>query len=548
MSTVDSLPDASPAHTVDVQAPPTLIPSHSDSSELPTTNRPGSPTSLSNTVHSEGLNNKRQNDAAATKTEPEVQDSNTVVVGWDGPDDPSNPRNWTTKQKWGAALTVSAFTFILPVSSSMVAPAASQVASAFHITDQFQVNLTISIFVLAYGFGPLFLGPLCEIFGRATILRACNLFFVVWNLACGFAQSEAQLIVFRFLAGIGGSAPLAAGGAVLGDMWAPEERGKSVVIYSLAPLLGPVVGPIAGGWIAEKSTWRWVFWSTSIAAFLVQLLGLWTLKETYTPVLLDRKAKAIRAKLDTEGGGSGKEVRTIFQKTAKRDYKQFFFVSICRPFIMSAQEPIIQLLGAYLAFVYGVIYLVLTTIPPIFTDIYHENAGIVGLQYVSLGMGLTIASQFNARMLDIVYRQLKAKNGGAGEPEFRLPCIFPGTILLPVGLLIAGWGAQAHTHWIVPDIGFALIGAGSVLTFQGMQMYVIDAFSQYAASALAAVSFLRSMAGFGFPLFAPAMYDRLGYGVGNTVLAAIALVIGCPAIWLFWIYGKKIRGASKHAK
>ena len=63
-------------------------------------------------------------------------------------------------------------------------------------------------------------------------------------------------------------------------MWTPEERGKSVVIYSLAPLLGPVVGPIAGGWIAEKSTWRWVFWSTSIAAFLVQLLGLWTLKES----------------------------------------------------------------------------------------------------------------------------------------------------------------------------------------------------------------------------------------------------------------------------
>ncbi|KAM5541894.1 hypothetical protein V8D89_004623 [Ganoderma adspersum] len=543
MPSADPHHHASPAHVdPDPNLPSTLV-----DSEVPTriTNRPGSPTSLSNTVHSERLNEKRPNDGAPTQNEPDGQpgDPNTIV---------GNPRNWPIKQKWAAALTVSAFTFISPVSSSMVAPAASQIASAFNITDQFQINLTISIFVLAYAFGPLILGPLCEIFGRCHVLRACNLFFFAWNLACGFAQSEAQLILFRFLAGIGGSAPLAVirslGGAVLGDMWTPEERGKSIVIYSLAPLLGPVVGPIAGGWIAERSTWRWVFWSTSIAAFLVQLLGLWTLQETYAPVLLDRKAKEIRAKLDAEGGGAGKEVRTIFRKTAERDYKQLFFVSICRPFIMSAQEPIIQLLGAYLAFVYGVIYLVLTTIPPIFTEIYHENAGIIGLQYISLGIGLTVASQFNARLLDIVYRRLKAKNGGVGEPEFRLPCIFPGTILLPVGLLIAGWGAQARTHWIVPDIGFALIGAGIVLTFQGMQMYVIDAFIQYAASALAAVSFLRSIAGFGFPLFAPAMYARLGYGVGNTILAAIALVIGCPAIWLFWIYGKKIRGVSKHAK
>ena len=125
-----------------------------------------------------------------------------------------------------------------------------------------------------------------------------------------------------------------------------------------------------------------------------------------------------------------------------------------------------------------------------------------------------------------------------------------------------------------------------------MQTYVIDAFTTYSASgkpyapfnltyldlnsrnhptALAAVSFLRSLAGFGFPLFAPAMFKALCYGVGNTVLAAIATAIGCPAcvtflskvqtkryiltrdvcmarrIWWFWLYGKKIREMSKHA-
>ena len=77
--------------------------------------------------------------------------------------------------------------------------------------------------------------------------------------------------------------------------------------------------------------------------------------------------------------------------------------------------------------------------------------------------------------------------------------------------------------------GIALVGAGTILNFQSIQTYVVDAFTLHAASALAAVSFLRSCAGFGFPLFAPTMYEALGYGKGDSILAAAAIVIGCPA-------------------
>jgi MFS family permease len=67
-----------------------------------------------------------------------------------------------------------------------------------------------------------------------------------------------MLIAFRFLAGLGGSAPQSIGGGVIGDLFDAEHRGQAISIYSLAPLLGPVIGPVAGAWIAEKSTWRWV--------------------------------------------------------------------------------------------------------------------------------------------------------------------------------------------------------------------------------------------------------------------------------------------------
>ena len=138
----------------------------------------------------------------------------------------------------------------------MVAPALTAIAKEFNITSDIELSLTLSIFVLAYAIGPLFLGPMSEMFGRVIVLQLANLFYLCFNLGCGFAQTKAQMIAFRFLSGLGGSAPLAIGGGVLSDLFRPEERGRAISIYSLGPLLGPAVGPIAGGFITEKTTWR----------------------------------------------------------------------------------------------------------------------------------------------------------------------------------------------------------------------------------------------------------------------------------------------------
>ncbi|KAF9010981.1 MFS polyamine transporter [Hymenopellis radicata] len=495
-----------------------------------------------------GGDNTQCNSAAGSVTD--AGNVEEIIVDFDGPDDPANPKNWTYAKRWRSTLIVSLFTFISPVSSSMIAPGSSIVAREFGITSETEIALTISVFVLAFAIGPLFLGPLSEIYGRSRVIQISNIFFLAWNLACGFSQSKAQLIVFRFFAGLGGSTPLAVGAGVLADIWRAEERGKAIAIYSLAPLMGPVLGPVAGAWISEKTTWRWVFWSTSIFDVAVQALGLFYLRESYAPLLLDRKAAQIRASraADPEKGGTHVNVHTVFEKSEPRTWQHIFSKALVRPFVIFVREPIIQVVGLYMAFVYGVFYLYLTTIPTIFRDVYHQNTGIAGLHYIALGIGLTCASQLNARYMDKVYVYFKNKNGGIGEPEFRVPSMVPGSIILPVGLLITGWCAEKGVHWAVTDIGIACVGAGIILNFQSMQTYVVDAFTLFAASALAAVSCFRSLAGFGFPLFAPTMYKALGYGKGDTVLAVVSIVIGCPAPFLFWKYGKTIRMRSRYVK
>ena len=144
----------------------------------------------------------------------EQKDPNLVT--WDGPDDPQNPKNWPYNVKWKFTVGVSLFKFISPVSSSMVAPAIQQLGRDLHMRSQAEEELALSIFILAYAIGPFFFGPYSEVYGRKRLLQASNIWYTIWNLACGFAQNEAEFFVFRFLSGLGASAPLAVGGGAIG--------------------------------------------------------------------------------------------------------------------------------------------------------------------------------------------------------------------------------------------------------------------------------------------------------------------------------------------
>lgn len=102
--------------------------------------------------------------------------------------------------------------------------------------------MSLSIYLLASAFGPLIMGPLSEIYGRQAILHVSNVWFLIWNIVCGFATTKETLIASRFLAGFGASGIYALAGGVMGDIWRPEQRGRGLAIYILIPLLGAAVG------------------------------------------------------------------------------------------------------------------------------------------------------------------------------------------------------------------------------------------------------------------------------------------------------------------
>lgn len=132
-----------------------------------------------------------------------------IQISWEGDNDPENPMNWTWQKKWATTILVSCFTFISPFSSTMVTPALDDIGLELGIPAGFMRALVMSIFLLGYAQGPFVLAPLSEIFGRLPVLQYTNLIYLVFNTACGFAKTKNQILAFRFLSGIGGSAPQA---------------------------------------------------------------------------------------------------------------------------------------------------------------------------------------------------------------------------------------------------------------------------------------------------------------------------------------------------
>lgn len=206
---------------------------------------------------------------------------------------------------------------------------------------------------------------------------------------------------------------------------------------------------------------------------------------------------------------------------------------------MLFRSPIIFLLAIYMSMVYSYLYFLFTTFTSVFELQYKFNTGEAGTAYLGLGVGFLIG-QFGVGTTSDRYLKIKKISEGEMKPEHRLPPLVIGAFLVPIGLLWYGWSAHQLLHWIVPIVGTGFIGVGTLFAFLPIQMYLIDAFELYAASAIATNTVVRSLFGATLPISGKPLYATLGLGWGNTVLALIALALS-PMPILLIKYGERIR-------
>jgi multidrug resistance protein len=465
-----------------------------------------------------------------------ITDLDNGVIGWESQDDPEMPLNFAPRRKWLMVGLLAAITFMTPFASSILAPAISSFEDEFDEHGLVKGSMPVSIFLLGYAVGPLFLSPMSEIYGRNIVLVTANAFFAVWLIGCALAPSIDTLIFFRFMSGVGGSACQTIGGGIIADLFPISERGRAMTVWMVGPIFGPSLAPVIGGYVSQIIGWRWVSWITFIPAIVVVILMLLFNRETNAQVLIKRKTE----RLGRELGRSDLRSCYVAADAAVLTKGQILRNGLVRPLKMLFQSVILFSVSLYIAFAYGCLYLLFNTIPMVFQDTYGWSVGTTGLVYLSLLTGYAVGLVLFNTLSDKTVIRMTAANGGVFEPEMRLPDCIWFALVLPITFFWYGWTADKAVHFMVPIIGIVPFSTGIIGVWLPINAYIIDAFPQYAASGLAAFSVMRSVVAAFLPLAGPKMYESLGIGWGTSVLGFVAVgLIPVPA--LVYKFGKRLR-------
>jgi multidrug resistance protein len=435
-------------------------------------------------------------------------DDDPFVVVWI-PGDSRNPMNFSSILKWSLTILVSLTTLTIALISSAYSGGMAQVMKELGSSREV-TTLGISLFVLGFAFGPLIWAPMSEVFGRRNVFTITFCLLTAFNAGCAGSENIQTLIILRFLAGFFGSSPFGNAGGSIADMFPAAKRGIAISLFSAAPLCGPAIGPIIGGFLGSGAGWRWVEGFLAIFSGVIWICLCVFLPETYAPVLLRRRAeklselsgKVYRSKLDIERG--------------KLSLQQTLTTALSRPWRLLFREPIVFLFCIYMAIIYGILYLCFAAFPIVFQEARGWNEGIGGLAFLGILVGMIIGVIYTFPE-NMHYAKLCRQTTGRLPPEVRLPPSIVGAIALPIGLFWFAWTNSPSIHWMASIAAGAPFGFGLVLVFLSVFNYLIDAYTIYSASVLAANSALRSLFGAAFPLFTSYLYSGLGKSRDTTL-------------------------------
>lgn len=314
--------------------------------------------------------------------------------------------------------------------------------------------------------------------------------------------------------------------------------------------------------------WRWLYWSLAIVCFVNTAVGVIFLRETYAPVLLERRKQALTETysasrrnrgrpngdgnaetdplLDGEHGENGpsKDPGFWYEGEDTRPLRTKLLASLKRPVAIFIQ-PIVFVMSLYQAIIFGTTYSIYTNMQAIFSEKpYKFDSEQIGLLYLGPGLGFLFSVWFLVPKIDTVFNALTHKNNGKSIPEYRLPLANIGAVLIPLSLFGFAWTVEYKLHFMIPIAISFVYGFGQVVILNTVQNYYIDSFEKYAASAIAGGSVFRSVLGGITPLFAPMLFDKLGYGWGISVFGFLTVLIA-PSPLVFWYFGPMLREKYK---
>ena len=302
--------------------------------------------------------------------------------------------------------TCTAVTFLYAMTVTIANVSLPQMQGAFSATQD-QISWVVTANLVATAVATPLAGWLLSRFGRRKVCNACVIGFGAASLACGFAESLEQLVLFRVLQGALGAPLVPASQAIVLDTYPRRQHGAVIAIYGMGSVLGPIVGPVVGGYLSEAYDWRWVFHMITPFSILA-LLGTWLFIE-------DRESPA-RVRLDWLGFLLLSAMLATLQLMLDRGERADWFDSAeivtyaalaavaLYAFIVhsvTAERPFLQpallrdrnfTIGLALIFVFGMLnFTPMTLLPPLLQGVSGYPDSVIGFVLGARGLGTLVA-------------------------------------------------------------------------------------------------------------------------------------------------------------
>ncbi|TCD65444.1 hypothetical protein EIP91_002657, partial [Steccherinum ochraceum] len=472
----------------------------------------------------------------------DVEDASRNTVRWDPEyevtlDADEDPKMLPTWRKWMIVILICTCALCCTCASSVSAFTEDGLSEQFHVSKEVSI-LSISLFVLGLGIGPLLNGPMSEVYGRNNVYRVSLFLFWAFTWPVTFPPDIGTFLAFRFITGFCGAAFLSVAGGSVSDLFEGHKVPSPMACYTISPFIGPAVGPLFAGFINQNANWKWTFRVMLIWIFVEWSLLCLIIPETYSPVLRKRKAAKLR-----KTTGDQRYWAPLDQRHTSMLYS--ILMSCYVPFKHLALDRMALLLDFWSAIVLGILYLAFQAFPIIFGEQHGFNTQEIGLSFAGIGIGMIIALCTQPLWNSLYDRQAK-QHGGVRPPECSLVMGQVGAVILPMSLFWLAFTSYSSVHWIVPIIASVPFGSGVLFCFISTFTYLVTAYRPIAASAMAANSFVRSASAAAFPLFAAQMYHRMGTPGATAFLAGLT-TLSAPLPFIFYRIGARLRENSAMA-
>ncbi|KAE8149069.1 major facilitator superfamily domain-containing protein [Aspergillus avenaceus] len=478
-------------------------------------------------------------------------------------DDPLDPLNWPSWRKFVVLLIMSLYAAIGNFTSSSIASAFPLYATPMAFNPPVSIGKLghlVAVNALMMGAANILWVPLANTFGRRGVTLFNMLLLTMCSIWAAYAKTYDSLLAARFFMGVGVAPADTIAPNVVGEIYFTHQRGKAMGFYTIFICIGPILGGIAGGYIAERLGLAWIHWVNVILSGSLFVLCLLLVPETLyvrehtTPCTDSIKESNISCEQKT----MVEDIRRQSSAAAGK-YKQLTFIRSLKPYAyhgnllrnliapwLTLRLPGVWLVMLWYAGLVGGIITMTTVGPTVVAQppyLWGENAGLILVGGI---IGAFVGGLATALSADKIITTKKTLQGDQHmEPEDRLPVALPGLVLATTGLWTFGFCAQSpQPHmWIGMQFGVGMLSCGLMQAPSIGFNYIIDSYDSLSADCFVIVTCMRAIISFAWTFFASGWVASAGAAVPFGVFGGLVGFFSLLTIPQ-WLWGKRSRIAT----